>query len=414
MENAILIGVCTYDKNNFEYKMQEMKELAYACQIDIVFEVSQNLDHANNKFYLNYGKLEEVKRIMADLELNLVITLDSLSPSMQRNITDFLDSEVLDKTALILEIFSRRAKTKESMLQVEAARLKYLLPRLQGSYKHMDRQRGGSQNKGLGEKKIELDARRIESKIYTVDKQLKKIQTQRTTQRKQRKKALIKSVALTGYTNVGKSSILNGFVGDEKMVLEKDMLFATLTTSTRQIETKNHNVFTLSDTVGFISDLPHTLVQAFHSTLEEAIVSDLILKVMDASDINLDMHQQVCEETLKEIGCENIPYLYIYNKCDKTSIDYPKRVGNRIYICANEKESIEFLKNEIEKELFQIEYYSLKIPYSKSSVLHYIHENGIVKKEEYMDDGIEIEFSIQEELVHRVDRLLNITKKEEN
>lgn len=187
-----------------------------------------------------------------------------------------------------------------------------------------------------------MDARRIESKIYTVDKQLKKIQTQRTTQRKQRKKALIKSVALTGYTNVGKSSILNGFVEDEKMVLEKDMLFATLTTSTRQIETKNHNVFTLSDTVGFISDLPHTLVQAFHSTLEEAIVSDLILKVMDASDINLDMHQQVCEETLKEIGCENIPYLYIYNKCDKTSIDYPKRVENRIYICANEKESIEF------------------------------------------------------------------------
>ncbi len=408
MEKAILIGVCTCDKDNFEYQMLEMKELAKACQIDIAFEVSQNLDHANKKYYLNYGKLEEVKRIIEDLELDLIITLDSISPSVQRNITYFLNCEVLDKTALILEIFSRRAHTKESMLQVESAHLKYLLPRLQGSYKHMDRQRGGSQNKGLGEKKIELDARRIESKIHTVDKQLKKIHVQRTTQRKQRKKALIKSVALTGYTNVGKSSILNGFVEDEKRVLEKDMLFATLTTSTRQIETQSHNIFTLSDTVGFISDLPHTLVQAFHSTLEEAVVSDLILKVMDASNMNLDAHRQVCEETLREIGCENVPYLYVYNKCDKTGIDYPKRVDNRIYICANEKESIEFLKNEIEKELFHMEYYDVLISYDKSAILNYIHQNGNVIKEEYKEDCIELEFSIQENLAHRVNRLLNI------
>ena len=408
MEKAILIGVCTCDKDNFEYQMLEMKELANACQIDVVFEVSQNLDHANTKYYLNYGKLEEVKRIIHDLELDLIITLDSISPAVQRNITYFLDCEVLDKTALILEIFSRRALTKESMLQVESARLKYLLPRLQGSYKHMDRQRGGSQNKGLGEKKIELDARRIESKIHTVQKQLDKIHTQRTTQRKQRKKALIKSVALTGYTNVGKSSILNGFVENDKKVLEKDMLFATLTTSTRKIETENHNVFTLSDTVGFVSDLPHTLVQAFHSTLEEAIVSDLILKVMDASDMNLDVHRQVCEETLKNIGCDNIPYLFVYNKCDNTNMDYPKRVENRIYICANEKESIDFLKTEIEKELFHMEYYYITIPYNRSGVLNYIHENGNVIKEEYKEDCIELEFSIQEALSHRVNRLLNI------
>lgn len=408
MEKAILIGVCTCDKDNFEYQMLEMKELANASQIDVVFEVSQNLDHANTKYYLNYGKLEEVKRIIHDLELDLIITLDSISPAVQRNITYFLDCEVLDKTALILEIFSRRAHTKESMLQVESARLKYLLPRLQGSYKHMDRQRGGSQNKGLGEKKIELDARRIESKIHTVQKQLDKIHIQRTTQRKQRKKALIKSVALTGYTNVGKSSILNGFIENDKKVLEKDMLFATLTTSTRKIETENHNVFTLSDTVGFISDLPHTLVQAFHSTLEEAIVSDLILKVMDASDMNLDVHRQVCEETLKDIGCDNIPYLFVYNKCDKTNMDYPRRVENRIYICANEKESIEFLKTEIEKELFHMEYYHITIPYNRSGVLNYIHENGNVIKEEYKEDCIELEFSIQEALSHRVNRLLNI------
>ena len=272
----------------------------------------------------------------------------------------------------------------------------------------MDRQRGGSRNKGTGEKKIELDARRIEGKIHFVEKELDKIHTQRSVQRNQRKKGMVKSVALTGYTNAGKSSIMNGFVNEDKSVFEKDMLFATLTTSTRQIETENHNVFTLSDTVGFISDLPHSLVQAFHSTLEEAVVSDLILKVVDISDEHKDSKLQVCEETLKEIGCEKVPYLYVFNKCDKTNIEYPKRVENRIYICAKEKSSIEFLKQEIEKELFHMETLHVVIPYEKVSVLDYIHTNGKVHKQEYKEDGIEVDFSIQQDLIHRVDRLLRI------
>lgn len=219
---------------------------------------------------------------------------------------------------------------------------------------------------------------------------------------------MVKSVALTGYTNAGKSSIMNGFVNEDKSVFEKDMLFATLTTSTRQIETENHNVFTLSDTVGFISDLPHSLVQAFHSTLEEAVVSDLILKVVDISDEHKDSKLQVCEETLKEIGCEKVPYLYVFNKCDKTNIEYPKRVENRIYICAKEKSSIAFLKQEIEKELFHMETLHVVIPYEKVSVLDYIHTNGKVHKQEYKEDGIEVDFSIQQDLIHRVDRLLRI------
>ena len=408
MEKAILIGVCSQDKNMFQNRMDEMKELALACDMEVVMEVSQNLDHANNKFYLNPGKVEEVKRIIDDLDGQIVLCLDTLSPSVQRNLTNAFDLEVMDKSALILEIFASRAKTKESMLQVECARLKYLLPRLQGSYSYMDRQRGGSQNKGLGEKKIELDARRIESKIHSVEKQLEKIHVQRTVQRKQRKKALVKSVALTGYTNAGKSSILNGFVQGDKSVFEKDMLFATLTTSTRQIETDKKNIFTLSDTVGFIRDLPHTLVQAFHSTLEEAIVSDLLLKVVDASSKDIENQIQVCEDTLKEIGCDEIPYLYVYNKCDKLGIEYPKRVDNRVYISAKESSSIEFLKSEIEKELFHMEDFAIEIPYSKSSVLNYIHTNGYVEKEEYRDDCIFIKFSIRQDFVHRVDRLLRI------
>ena len=413
MEKAILIGVNTYTTRAFDQRMQEMQELAMACDIKIEMSVSQNLEHPHTKYYMNPGKIEEVKRILNDLDCSIVLVLDSISPSVQRNLSKYLDCEVMDKSALILEIFASRAKTKESILQVECARLKYLLPRLQGSYAHMDRQRGGSKNKGMGEKKIELDARRIESKIHFVEKELKKIEVQRSVQRNQRKKSLIKSVALTGYTNAGKSSILNGFVQDDKSVFEKDMLFATLTTSTRQIETCNHNVFTLSDTVGFISDLPHNLVQAFHSTLEEAIVSDLILKVVDISDENKDLKVQVCDETLKEIGCEKIPYLYVFNKCDATSLEYPKRIENRIYICAKEESSIEFLKNEIEKELFHLEKLHVCIPYEKASVLNYIHKNANVIQQTYQDDFIEVDFVIQEELVHRVDRLLRIKKREE-
>ena len=383
MEKAILIGVQTYTSHSFEERMEEMKELALACDIEICMSVSQNLEHPHKKYYMNPGKIEEIKRILEDQECSMVLVLEAISPSVQRNLSDFFDCEVMDKSALILEIFASRAKTKESMLQVECARLKYLLPRLQGSYKHMDRQRGGSRNKGTGEKKIELDARRIESKIHFVEKELDKIHTQRSVQRNQRKKGMVKSVALTGYTNAGKSSIMNGFVNEEKSVFEKDMLFATLTTSTRQIETENHNVFTLSDTVGFISDLPHSLVQAFHSTLEEAVVSDLILKVVDISDD-------------------------VFNNCDKTNIEYPKRVEDRIYICAKEKSSIEFLKQEIEKELFHMETLHVVIPYEKVSVLDYIHTNGKVHMQEYKEDGIEVDFSIQQDLIHRVDRLLRI------
>ena len=255
---------------------------------------------------------------------------------------------------------------------------------------------------------IVREAKKHDTIIHFVEKELDKIHTQRSVQRNQRKKGMVKSVALTGYTNAGKSSIMNGFVNEDKSVFEKDMLFATLTTSTRQIETENHNVFTLSDTVGFISDLPHSLVQAFHSTLEEAVVSDLILKVVDISNEHKDSKLQVCEETLKEIGCEKVPYLYVFNKCDQTNIEYPKRVEDRIYICAKEKSSIEFLKQEIEKELFHMETLHVVIPYEKVSVLEYIHTNGKVHRQEYKEDGIEVDFSIQQDLIHRVDRLLRI------
>lgn len=410
MEKVVLAGVCTPMDSNFENRIEEMKELALACDMCVEMVVTQNLDHPHTKFYVNPGKLETIKQVAEDVEATIVLILDTISPSVHRNLTNYLDCEVMDKSALILEIFASRAKTKESILQVECARYKYLLPRLAGSYAHMDRQRGGSRNKGMGEKKLELDSRRIEAKIHSLEKQLEKIHTQRKVQRSLREKNWVRSVALTGYTNAGKSSILNGFM-EEKTVFEKDMLFATLTTSTRQVTTDSNNIFTLSDTVGFISDLPHSLVQAFHSTLEEAVVSDLILKVVDASSDDKVNQLRVCEETLDEIGCSDVPYLYVYNKCDQTNLDYPCRIDDKIYMSAKDEASIEFLKNEIEKELFHMESLEALIPYSKMYVLDYIHRFGNVNFEEYKEDGVYLKFNIRNEFVHRVDRLL---KKEEN
>ena len=396
MEKAILIGV-NINQENFEQRMDEMKDLAMACDISVEMRVNQNLEHPHTKFYLNPGKVDTVKLLLDEYDCSLLLVLDTLRPSVQRNLSNYLDCEVMDKSALILEIFARRAKTKESILQVECARLKYLLPRLQGSYAHMDRQRGGTRNKGMGEKKIELDGRRIEAKIHSIEKELKKIDTQRNTQRNLRKKSNIKSVTLVGYTNEGKSTLLNHFVEEDKKVFEKNMLFATLITSTRKIETKNHNVFTLSDTVGFISDLPHNLIQAFHSTLEEAVVSDLLLKVVDASNPNKEDHIRICNETLEEIGCKEIPYLYIYNKCDLTDLDYPKRIDNRIYISAKDHTSIQFLKDEIEKELFHLIHETYHLPYTQANLLNYLHKHAKILKEEYKEDEILIECIIQKE-----------------
>ena len=283
-----------------------------------VKEVVQNLSKPYQALYMGKGKLLEVKEYLEEGSVDVLIFDRSLTPTQLRNLQSLLDYPILDRTTLILEIFAVRAKTREAKLQVESARLQYVLPRLVGMHKALSRQGGGSglANKGAGEKKLELDRRRIEKRMSELEKELKKIERERITQQKRRQKSQIPRVALVGYTNAGKSTLMNGMLDkytrdDSKKVLEKDMLFATLDTTVRRIQTSPDREFLLSDTVGFIHQLPTGLVKAFRSTLEEAKEADLLLHVLDYSDEAFLEQKKVTEETLKELGAGDIPVIYV-------------------------------------------------------------------------------------------------------
>ncbi|MBR7046526.1 MAG: GTPase HflX [Lachnospiraceae bacterium] len=324
---AVLAGVNTLlPSDKYTRSMQELKGLAEACDLEVVSMVVQNAAEITHRTYMGSGKVGELKDEIAFCDADVVIFNESLSPLQVRNLEKELDTEVLDKTGIILQIFSRRARTREATLQVETARLKYILPRLAGMHAELSRQGGGSgrlSNKGAGEQKLELDRRRIEHRISQMEKELRVVDRERETQRSRRLKSGMARIALVGYTNAGKSTLMNtllerfgGEGAQEKKVLEKDMLFATLDTSVRKIEAPGHMPFLLSDTVGFISDLPHSLVKAFRSTLEEVCQADLLLEIIDFSDPECQDQIEVTGRTLKEIGAGSIPILHVYNKCD--------------------------------------------------------------------------------------------------
>lgn len=274
------------------------------------------------------GKIDELKNLVEENNADIVIFNNELSASQVKNIEEEINCNVIDRTALILDIFANRAKTRESKLQVEVAKLQYELPRLVGSNEDLGRQSGGvgTKNRGAGETKLELDRRRIEDKIANLNKELEVLKNQREVQKSKRKKSNIPNVALVGYTNAGKSSVMNAlvekFINDEdKKVFEKNMLFATLETYVRNIKLDNNKSFLLSDTVGFVGDLPHSLVKAFRSTLEEVCDADLLLHVIDISNPNYENHINVTNETLNQIGADNIPVIYVYNKVDLMELD---------------------------------------------------------------------------------------------
>lgn len=289
---VILVGVDTGEEQDFEHSMEELASLAEAAYKKVAGIIIQRMETVNKSLYIGTGKVLEVKEYAKQCDAEEVIFDNTLSPSQVRNLDKELELPILDRTNLILDIFAIRAKTKEAKLQVETARLQYMLPRLVGMRENLSRQggTGGSMsNKGAGETKLELDRRKIEHRISELKKELKQIAQTRETMRKRRGQSRIPQVALVGYTNAGKSTIMNRLVelyGEdrEKTVLEKDMLFATLDTSVRCIDTGDNKPFFLVDTVGFIHKLPHGLVKAFYSTLEEVQYADLIVHVVDFSD----------------------------------------------------------------------------------------------------------------------------------
>lgn len=361
-EQALLLGVKLRDGEDFERSMEELWNLAEACGMQVTGQITQNMERPHSALYMGKGKLSEVKKFLEQHPVDVVIFDRQLSPSQLRNLEQLLDCAILDRTSLILEIFAVRARTREARLQVESARLQYILPRLTGMHKALSRQGGGSglSNKGAGEKKLELDRRRIEKRMSELRRELEQVSKEREIQRNRRQGSGIPRVALVGYTNAGKSTLMNSMLDKysrdpSKRVMEKNMLFATLDTTVRRIHTGPQKEFLLSDTVGFIHQLPTGLIKAFRSTLEEAREADLLLHVLDYSDEACRQQRKVTEETLKELGAGDIPVIYVYNKADLkiqedgSKMTLPRIQENRIYLSAKTGEGIQELVDMIWK-----------------------------------------------------------------
>ena len=394
-EKVLLIGVNRNNQPNFQESIEELQNLAIACEYEVIGKTIQNLKAIHPATYIGPGKVEEAKSQLKEQKANLVIFNNELSPSQIRNLEEEWETKVLDRTSLILEIFAKRAKTREAKLQVEVARLQYALPKLIGSNESLGRQSGGvgNKNRGSGEKKLELDRRKIEEKISDLQKELDTLENERKTQKKMRNKTDLPTVALVGYTNAGKSTLMNAMVelfhkSESKKVFEKDMLFATLETSVRKITLPDHKSILLSDTVGFVNHLPHELVKAFRSTLDELRDADLLLHVIDSSHPNYQLQIQVTEETLVQIGANEIPTILVFNKADLTSQDLPSVEGDKVTLSAKKKIGIEELIYVVQKKVFnQTIKCKFLVPYEQGKIVSYLNENANIESVAYETNG---------------------------
>ena len=400
IERAVLVGVNLQNDRNFDYSMEELENLAEALEVEVIGSVTQNLERVNPSHYVGTGKIIEIKHFVDESEANLVIFNDELSPSQIRNLERDLECKVIDRTMLILDIFDRRANTREAQMQVELAQLQYMLPRLVGLHASLSRQGGGTgggfRNRGAGETKLELDRRKIEDQIAKLRKDLDVVKSIRETQRKQRRKNELPVVSLVGYTNAGKSTIMNRLLKkigqeDNKQVFEKDMLFATLDTSVRNIELPDKKSFLLTDTVGFVSKLPHHLVKAFRSTLEEARDADLLLHIVDVSNEQHPFMMDVTNKTLSDVEVDGVPTIYVYNKSDLANVKYPLVSGDNIWISAQEDAGLDELIHLIRQHVFS-DYVECEmlIPFDRGDVVSYLNSNAQVKDTEYEELGTKL------------------------
>ena len=424
-EKVILVGVSVNDGEDHLASLEELGALAQACGMEVTGRISQSLPEINKAYYIGTGKVDEVRDMAQDCGADIVIFDNALSPMQLRNLQERLGRPVLDRSTLILDIFARRARTREAKLQVETARLQYMLPRLAGLHAALSRQGGGSgplSNKGAGETKLELDRRVLEKRLAELRRELQSLKSERETQRKRRAGSGMPRAALVGYTNAGKSTLMNvmldlygseGTDAEQKKVMEQDMLFATLDTTVRRIEPPDHHAFLLSDTVGFIHKLPHHLVEAFQSTLEETKEADILLQVVDYSDPHYREQIAVTNRTLKELGADRIPMIYVYNKTDLAAPDEvpglagmtPERMKqnlpvvteNGIYLSAKERIGMEELICLMEKKLSGgYRECTLFIPYMDGRAVPYMNENAVVYETEYLEEGIRMRVSCRE------------------
>lgn len=413
-EKAVLAGANINNQSDFGRLMEELGNLAAACDMEVTAQCVQNLKSANRAYCIGAGKVEELRAMVKDLEAGVVVFNNELTPSQQRNLEKELDCRIIDRTGLILEILAKRAKTREAKLQVEVARLQYMQTRLIGSNEDLGRQSGGvgTKNRGAGETKLELDRRKIGERISELSRELELVSRERRIQRRKRDKSELPRVVLVGYTNAGKSTLMNAIVelykkSEDKKVFEKDMLFATLDTSIRSIVLPDNRAFLLADTVGFVSRLPHNLIKAFRSTLEEVVEADLLLHVVDFSSGSYSRQIDVTMDTLKQIGAGNIPMLHVYNKSDLTATAIPFAEDGKIYISAKKRIGIEELVNQIRQAVFK-QYINCRmlIPYDQGRITAYLNENAQVRSVSYEKEGALLELECRESDYQRLKRFV--------
>lgn len=403
-ERVILIAVSTSDEDDTAASVDELEELVRTAGAVTVDKVIQNRERVHPGTYLGKGKIEEVKERLWELNATGVVCDDELSPAQLRNLEDALDSKVMDRTMVILDIFASHANTSEGKIQVELAQLKYRAARLVGLRNSLSRLGGGIGTRGPGEKKLEMDRRLIHERISQLKAELEDVKRHRDLIRKQREKAHTPVAAIVGYTNAGKSTLLNKLTGAG--ILAEDKLFATLDPTTRSLELESGQQIMLTDTVGFIRKLPHHLIEAFKSTLEEAKYSDIILHVVDCSNPQMDMQMHVVYDTLRELGVQDKTFVTVFNKVDiKEDEELPRDLHSdyQVRISAKTGEGLEQLIDTLEKILRSQKIYLERLfPYQEAGKIQTIRKYGELLAEEYQEDGIAVKAYVPAELFSRL------------
>lgn len=404
-ERAVLVGI---ESNEGYDSLSELKQLAETAGISVVGMEVQRRRPVDNATYIGSGKADELRLLGSSLEADLFIFDDELTAVQIRNLETILGTRVIDRTTLILDIFATRAVSREGKLQVELAQLKYRLPRLLGAGVYMTRQgASGVGMRGPGEKKLEIDRRRIRRRVFELEQELDEIEKQRTLRRAARKRSETPLVALVGYTNAGKSTLLNALSGSD--VLAQDKLFATLDPVVRRVTLPSGTECLISDTVGFINKLPHELVQAFHSTLEEVRDADLILHVIDSSCSYYEVQSRVVREVLETIGAANIPVIDVYNKTDLAPPEHAEKKGG-VSISALSGKNLDLLLNRIESQLNSLQTrIELTIPYDRYDAVSIIRENGTILEETHAHDGTHIVAMMEPEKLYKVKKRLGLS-----
>ena len=401
-QRVLLLGVITgkADKDaTTEKTLAELGELAHTAGAEVIGILTQNRVAPESGTYFGQGKLIEAKEFCQNNEIDMIIVDDELTGSVLRNIEQITETDVIDRSMLILDIFAQRATSMEGKLQVEIAQTRYLMPRLIGLGKMLSRLGGGIGTRGPGETKLETDRRHLRRKLEHLQAQLKELDKRRGYQRTRRKKEGAVTAALVGYTNAGKSSILNYFTHAD--IFAQDMLFATLDPTIRALTLPDDSELLMVDTVGFIRKLPHHLVDAFKSTLQEAVNADIILHVIDASSAESNLHREVSEAILNQLGCGEIPKLKIYNKSDLLD-QIPAPAADELYVSAKTGLNMDGLLEKIVKTLPpKMLRMQLVLPYENANLVNSLHQDGKVVSVDYAENGIAVIANVENKHVHK-------------